>query len=307
MTGNERDYVGYAGVIPDIQWPNGGRVALSIVVNYEEGAEHGVDFGDQADETVAEFGYGMLAAPDGSNRAAVSFFEYGSRAGIWRLLRILARYEVKATLFACAVAVERNPAVGKAALASGHEICCHGYRWENHFSFDAGEERTRIRAALDSLERTTGVRPVGIFVNKGVTQNTRRIIVDEGLIYDSNSYGDDVPFFVTVGGVRHLVLPYAADTNDTRYWTSPGISSSRDYGEYLCDTLDVLIEEAVDSPRMMTVGLHARISGRPGRAAAFERFIKHAKAKNGVWIARRDEIARWWIQAAGTQSAGPPA
>jgi len=296
VTGNERDYVGYADQIPAINWPGGRRVAVSIVVNYEEGAEHGKDFGDPIDETVGEFGYGMVSAPDGRNRAAVSFFEYGSRAGIWRLLNLLRRYEVKATIFACAIAFETNPAVGQSAVARGHEICCHGYRWENHFAFDADEERVRIRAALDSLQKTTGVRPVGIFVNKGVTENTRRIIVDEGLLYDSNSYADDVPFFVTVSGRRHLVVPYAADTNDTRYWTSPGITSSRDYGDYLCDTLNVLVDEAGDTPRMMTVGLHARISGRPGRAAALVRFIEHAKSLDTVWIARRDEIARWWIQ-----------
>jgi peptidoglycan/xylan/chitin deacetylase (PgdA/CDA1 family) len=295
MTDNERDYIGYGNRIPEITWPDKNRLAVSIVLNYEEGSEHSVEVGDPSDETAGEWGNFSTMGPSGRDESVASFFEYGSRMGVWRLLRILQRHQVSATIFACAVAFERNPAVAKACVAAGHEICTHGYRWEDHFSFSEEEERKRIRMALDSLERTCGVRPVGIFVNKGNTKNTRRIIVDEGLIYDSNSYAEDVPYRVRVGDRDHLVLPYSADTNDVRYWTSPGFVAGDAFCSYLCDTLNVLLEEATTSPRMMSIGLHMRISGRPARALALDRFITYAKSKPGVWFARRDEIARWWL------------
>jgi len=296
MTGNERDYIGYADRVPEIAWPEGKRLAVSLVINYEEGSQLSIDAGDSSDDSsMGEFGTFSTRAPDGSDVTIGSLFEYGSRVGVWRLLKVLQRHQVPATIFACAVAFERNPAVARAFVDHGHEICTHGYRWEDHYAFSADEERARIRMSLDSLERTSGVRPVGIFVNKGVTAHTRRIAVEEGLIYDSNSYSEDAPYFVRVGERDHLVLPYSGDTNDIRYWTSPGFVSGEHYCNYLCDTLDVLLEEAVASPRMMSVGLHVRISGRPARARALERFIVHAKGKPGVWFARRADIARWWL------------
>lgn len=295
MTGNRRDYIGYANRIPEITWPNGNRVAVSLVLNYEEGSEHSVDAGDPSDESMGEFGSFSTKAPNGRDVTVASLFEYGSRAGVWRLLRLLQKHQVPATVFACAVAFECNPAVAKAFVAQGHEICTHGYRWEDHYAFSAEEEKKRIRMSLDSLERTTGVRPVGIFVNRGITEHTRRIIVEEGLIYDSNSYSEDVPYRVRVGDRDHLVLPYSCDTNDIRYWTMPGFVTGEHFSSYLCETLDALLEEAVTSPRMMSVGLHVRISGRPARARAVDRFISYAKTRPGVWFARRDEIARWWL------------
>jgi allantoinase len=293
---DQRDYVGYADQVPRIKWPDGKTVALSFVINYEEASERSVDDGDASDETVGELGNFSTAAPDGRNVTVASFFEYGSRVGVWRLLRILARHRVPATIFACAVALERHPAVAKALVAAGHEICSHGYRWEDHYAFTPDEERKRIRASLDSLERTTGCRPVGMFVNRGTTQATRQILVDEGLIYDSNSYSEDAPYYVRVGNRDHLVLPYSADTNDVRFWTTPGFVTGDQYQSYLRDTLDVLLEEATDSPRMMSVGLHARIVGRPARARALDRFIQYAKERPGVWLARREDIARWWLE-----------
>ena len=296
MTGNERDYIGYANRVPQIKWPGGNRLAVSLVLNYEEASEHSIDDGDAADETVGELGNFSTTSPRGRNPTVASFFEYGSRVGVWRLLDILRRNQVHATVFACALALERHPAVAQAFVGAGHEIANHGYRWEDHYGFSPEEERTRIRMAQASLERTTGQRPVGIFVNRGLTEVTRQIIVEEGLIYDSNSYSEDVPYFVRVGERDHLVLPYSADTNDVRFWTTPGFVSGDHYLSYLCDTLDVLLEEATESPRMMSVGLHTRIVGRPARARALERFIAYAQGKAGVWFARRDEIARWWLQ-----------
>ena len=297
MTGNERDYIGYAERVPGITWPDGRRVAVSLVVNYEEGSERSVDAGDEVDESgMGEFGNFSTRAPNGRDMTSGSLFEYGSRAGVWRLLKIFERQQVPATIFACAVAFERHPELARAFVARGHEICTHGYRWEDHYAFSPDEERKRIRMSLDSLERTSGQRPVGIFVNRGMTDHTRRIIVEEGLIYDSNSYSDDVPYYVRVGDRDHLVVPYAGDTNDVRFWVTPGFITGEHYASYLCETLDALLAEAVTSPRMMSVGLHVRITGRPARARALERFIAHAKSKTGVWFARRVDIARWWLE-----------
>lgn len=302
MTGNERDYIGYADRIPDIRWPGGNRVAVSLVLNYEEGSERSIDAGDPADDAgPGDFGSFSTAAPNGRDVTIGSMFEYGSRAGVWRLLKMFHRQQVPVTIFACAVAFERNPEVARAFVTQGHEICTHGYRWEDHYAFSPEEEQRRIRMSLDSLEQTSGMRPVGIFVNRGLTEHTRRIIVEEGLIYDSNSYSEDVPYFVRVANREHLVVPYSCDTNDVRYWTTPGFVTGEQYCGYLCDTLDVLLEEAVGAPRMMSVGLHARISGRPARARALDRFVSYAKGRPGVWFARRADIARWWLDHAAAR------
>lgn len=298
MSGERRDYIGYADRLPAIAWPGGNRLAVSLVLNYEEGSEKSVEAGDPADESMGELGSFLMLAPNGRNPTVASFFEYGSRAGAWRLLRILKRHAVPATVFACAVAFERHPEIARAFVAEGHEICNHGYRWEDHFSFTADEERRRVRLAQDSLARTTGTRPVGIFVNKGTTEHTRRILVEEGFLYDSNSYAEDAPYYLRIGERNHLVLPYSCDTNDVRFWTTPGFVTGQDYSGYLCETLDMLLAEATSSgsARMMSVGLHMRIAGRPARALAVDRFIAYAKAQPGVWFARRDEIARWWLE-----------
>jgi len=292
-----RDYIGYSDRVPTITWPDNNRLAVSLVLNYEEGSERSIEAGDAADESVGELGSFAMQAPNGRNPTIASFFEYGSRVGAWRLLRILRRQDVKATVFACAVAVDRHAEMARAFVAAGHEICNHGYRWEDHFSFSAEEEAERIRRAQDLLERSTGIRPVGMFVNKGTTEHTRQILVEQGFLYDSNSYAEDAPYYVEIGDRKHLVLPYSCDTNDVRFWTTPGFMTGEAYCNYLCETLDVLLEEASTSGsvRMMSVGLHMRITGRPARARAIEQFIIHAKAQQGVWFARRDEIARWWL------------
>lgn len=290
----DRDFVGYAGNPPHVEWPDGARLALSIVVNYEEGSEQSIAFGDPADEPVGEWGNFQLG-PGVRNYTIESFTEYGSRVGMWRLFDLLDRHEAKATIFACAVALERNPLVASAIVERGHEVCSHGYRWEDHLGMTREEDRRRIAMAVESLERTTGVRPVGWFARNGLTMQTRELLVDAGFIYDSNAYNEDVPYFIAVGDREHLLLPYSSDTNDNRYWRPPGFVTPDMYFSYLRETLDCLLTEAQEVPKMMSVGLHARISGRPARSLAVHRFLTYAKSQPGVWIARRDEIARWWL------------
>lgn len=293
----ERDFVGYAGSPPAVEWPGGARLALSVVVNYEEGSEQSIAFGDPADEPQGEWGNFALGTGV-RNYTVESFTEYGSRAGVWRVLDVLERHDVKATFFACALALERNPPVARAIVERGHEVCSHGYRWEDHFGMSREEDLARIRQAVESFERTTGVRPVGWYARNGLTDQTRELLVQEGFLYDSNAYNEDVPYFIEVSGRRHLVLPYSADTNDTKYWRPPGFVTPHMFTAYLNDTLDCLLEEAERVPKMMSVGLHVRISGRPARSLALDRFLDYARSRPGVWFARRDEIARCWLEAA---------
>ncbi len=296
MTGNDRDFIGYGRTPPAIEWPGGARLALSIALNYEEGSEHSRSFGDAYDEPSGEWS-GYVSPPTSHrNRVVESIMEYGSRVGVWRLLDILNEYQVRGTFFACAMAFEKNPIVAKAAIERGHEVCSHGYRWEDHYDLDEEQERERIALAALSLERTTGVRPVGWYSRHGFTDHTRRLLVEAGFLYDSNAYNDELPYWVRVGDKQHLVVPYTPDVNDVRFWTAPGFITADDFFAYLRDSFDTLLKASARVPRMMSVGLHMRIAGRPGRAVALERFLDYARSKPGVWFARRDEIARWWIE-----------
>ncbi|MFC0453352.1 MULTISPECIES: polysaccharide deacetylase family protein [Rhodococcus] len=290
----QRDYVGYAGKPPVLEWPGGNRLALSIVLNYEEGSERTVREGDGVDETICEWGEFDLG-PGVRNYTIESFTEYGSRAGVWRLLDLFDKHQIKTTFFACGMALEKNPSVAKAIASRGHEVCSHGYRWEDHLNLNRDDDRARIRLAADSLERTTGVRPTGWFAKNGLKDQTRELLVEEGFLYDSNEYNEDVPYFIEVNGQPHLILPYSSDTNDFRYWRAPGFVNANEYFTFLKDSLDVLLAESATVPKMMSVGLHNRISGKPARSLAVDRFIEYAKTQPGVWIARRDEIAQWWL------------
>lgn len=290
-----RDLVGYGASPPTGTWPNGARLAISIVVNYEEGSERSHAMGDPDQESMTEWGnYPM--PPEIRNLAMESMYEYGARVGIWRLLEIMKAAEVKATFFACAVALEHNPEVAKVAVDDGHEICSHGYRWEEVFRLSEEEERERIGLAVQSFEKTCGRRPVGWYCRYGPSARTRRLVVEEGgFLYDSDAYNDDTPYFVQVGGQRHLVVPYTPDINDFCFWNSPGFVQARDMYEYMRESFDVLYAEAARYPRMMSVGLHPRIIGRAGRVRALKWFIDHAKQYPDIWFATREEIARAWI------------
>ncbi|MBX5452748.1 MAG: allantoinase PuuE [Acidobacteriia bacterium] len=295
----QRDLVGYANTPPRGRWPNGSRLAVSIVVNYEEGSERSLAMGDPDQEAMTEWGnYPM--PPHIRNLAMESMYEYGARVGVWRILEMLAEAGVHATFFACALAFEQNPAVARAAVDAGHEICSHGYRWEEVFRLSEQEEREHIRLAVESFQKTCGKRPVGWYCRYGASTRTRRLVVEEGgFLYDSDAYNDDVPYFVEVSGKRHLVVPYTPDINDFCFWNSPGFVQADDFFIYLKESFDVLYAEAARYTRMMSIGLHPRIIGRPGRIRGLRRFIDYAKQFPDVWFATREEIARAWLQQYG--------
>ena len=287
------DFIGYGENPPNIVWPNKAKIAISVVVNYEEGSEYSLLDGDTHHETNNE-----VPSPVPLNQRDLfneSFFEYGSRVGVWRLLNLFERYGVKTTFYCCAVALERNPEVARAIVGRGHEVCGHGYRWQEYHSMDRDSELDSIRRTVESLERTTGVRPVGWFTRYGPSLNTRELVAgEEGFIYDSCSMNDDLPYFVRVNEGPWLVVPYSFETNDARFWRG-GLVSVNDFFEYLKDTFDCLYEEGQSYPKMMSVGLHCRITGRPARSRAVQRFLEYASGFPDVWFARRDEIASHWL------------
>lgn len=263
-------------------------------MNYEEGAEYSILDGDCNRETNNE-----VPSPLPINQrdlANESVFEYGSRVGIWRLLDRLARYDIKATFFCCALALERNPHVGPAIVKAGHEVFGHGYRWEEYFKMDVQSEREAIQKTINSLKQTTGVRPLGWYVRYGPSEHTRELIVEEGgFIYDSMSYNDDLPYYTKVADKKWLVVPYSLEVNDTKFWRG-GMISPSDFYESMKNTFDVLYEEGATYPKMMSIGLHCRISGKPSRIKVVEDFIEYALSHSGVWFARRLDIARWWLE-----------
>jgi allantoinase len=293
----ERDFVGYGRNVPQVRWPNNARIAISIVVNYEEGSEYSLLDGDSQHETNSEVPSSV--PPNQRDLFNESFFEYGSRVGVWRLLDLFDKYQVKTTFFCCALALERNPEVAKEIVAQGHEVCGHGYRWEEYHRMGREGERQAIGKTIASLQRTTGQRPLGWFTRYGPSVHTRDLVVEEGgFLYDSSAFNDDFPYFVTVQNKPWLVIPYSFETNDARFWRG-GLVSVSDFYEYLKDTFDCLYEEGQTHPKMMSVGLHCRIAGRPARSRAVQRFLQYAQGFPGVWFARRIDIARWWLEHYG--------
>ncbi len=289
----DRDFVGYGAQPPRVRWPGDARVAVSLVVNYEEGSEHSFAFGDPVQEPYKEY---PKTLPDGvRDFGNESAYEYGSRAGFWRVMRIFRHHGIPVTFYCCAVALERNLEAAKAIADEGHEVCCHGYRWEELYRKSEEEERADLHKAVESLRRTTGQRPLGWYSRYAPSEHTRRLLMEEGgFEYDSDSYADDLPYYTQVGGKPWLVVPYTLETNDMKFWANAAFSTGRDFAEHMIDTLDVLWEEGAECPKTMSVGLHLRIIGRPGRAKALEQFIRHAKEKGGVWFARRIDIANAW-------------
>lgn len=293
---HERDFIGYANRPPHPRWPNGARIAVQIVMNYEEGSEYSIPDGDGISESYLTEVPGATLGPGTRDLIVESVYEYGSRAGFWRLMRIFAEREIKVTVFGAALALERNPAAAAAIREAGHEVCSHGWRWIGFQSMSEDDEREQMRRAVASIERTTGTRPYGWYCRYAPSLNTRRLVVEEGgFLYDSDAYNDDLPYWVAVTGKPHLVIPYTLDVNDMKFSVAPGFSSPSGYFEYMRDAFDVLYREGKTQPKMMSVGLHARLAGRPGRAAALERFLDHVQQHDDVWICRRVDIARHWI------------
>ncbi len=289
-----RDMVGYGPNPPVVEWPEGAKIAVSMVVNYEEGAEYSTLDGDPRGETAGESP--SPAGPGQRDLANESFFEYGSRVGVWRIMDILDAYGVKATFYCCALALERNPLVGPAIVQRGHEVFGHGNRWEEYYNMDKETERAAIRNAVESITRTTGQRPLGWYTRYGPSINTRELVVEEGgFLYDCNAYNDDLPYYTLVNGKNWLVIPYSLEVNDFKFWRGELIRPS-DFFEAARSCFDTLYQEGDTHPKMMSVGLHCRIIGKPSRAAGLKQFLEYANSKPGVWFARRIDIARWWME-----------
>jgi peptidoglycan/xylan/chitin deacetylase (PgdA/CDA1 family) len=291
-----RDYVGYGPTAPPVSWPSRASVALNIVVNYEEGSETSYPAGDNRNEGLGELP-GSSMKLGYRDLAVESVYEYGSRSGIWRLLRMFDEYQLRVTFFASAVALARNPAVGHRIAEAGHEACAHGWRWNESWTLTRDQERQQIAWAIESIRQTCGERPLGWYCRYGPSVHTRELLVDEGgFVYDSDAYNDDLPYFVTVAGTRHLVVPYSLATNDGGFVRPVGFARPSDYFDRQRRALDELRREgAAGRAKMMSVGLHPRWVGQAARASALRDFIEYALGADDVWIARRIDIAQWWL------------
>jgi len=288
--------VGYGPRPPKPKWPGSARVALQFVLNYEEGAENSVLHGDKASEAFLSEIVGAQPLEGVRHMSMESIYEYGSRAGVWRLLSLFARYELPLTVFGVAMAMERNPSAVDAFLKAKHEVASHGWRWISYQYVPLEVEREHMQRAIEIHRRLTGERPLGWYTGR-TSPNTRRLVVEDGgFVYDADDYNDDLPWYDTryrdKSGKPQLVVPYTLDANDMRFATAQGFNSGDDFFNYLKDSFDVLYAE---EGRMMSVGLHCRLVGRPGRAAALEKFIRYVRGKK-VWVARRIDIARHWLK-----------
>ena len=295
VPGPPRDLVGYGRHVPRVRWPDDARVAVNFVINMEEGSEVQMSADGRNEAILGELPPLGLEG-DYRDLALESVYEYGSRAGIWRLQRLFDDRHVPVTLYAAAVAIERNPEIAAWVRDSEHDLCSHGWRWEEVWRLSRDEERAHLRAAVKSFEATCGKRPLGWYCRYGPSVHTRELVVEEGgFVYDSDAYNDDLPYFVEVAGRRHLVIPYTLTYNDARFVTVGGYGSPVDFVDQLKRGLDHLWEEGATHPRMMSVGLHPRLAGQAARASALAEFIDYARRKGGVWLARRIDVARWWL------------
>jgi allantoinase len=289
-----RDLVGYGRHPPDPQWPGGARLAVNFVINVEEGSEPSVPDGDGHSESGLTEATSSTVPRGTRDLAAESMFEYGSRVGFWRLMRIFQERDLPLTVFGCALALERNPEAAAAIRELGHDVCCHGWRWVEHWLLSEEQEREHIRRAITSLERTVGGRPLGWYCRYGPSVNTRRLLVEEGgFLYDSDAYNDELPYWCRVADRPHLVVPYSLTNNDGKL--ARGVfATADDYVAFMRDAFDLLYEEGARQPKMMSIGLHLRVIGHPARAAGLIRLIDHIAGKPDVWITRRLEIAQHW-------------
>jgi putative urate catabolism protein len=286
-----RDLVGYGATPPDPHWPGGARVALSFVLNYEEGGENTPLEGDPASEAFLHEVVGAPATVGRRNLNTESMFEYGSRVGFWRVHRLFTAHGLPLTVYAVGQALQRNPEAARAMIDAGWEVASHGWRWIDYLEMPVEEEREHMRRAVEAIEDACGVRPVGWYTGR-VSDHTRRLVVEDGgFLYDSDSYADELPYWVEVEGRRHLVIPYTLDANDFKFLLPNGFVTADDFTTYLVDALELLRTEG---GRMLSVGLHCRIIGRPGRAGALDRFLAYVRACDDVWVTTRAEIARHW-------------
>ena len=294
MSTDIRDFLGYGANPPDPRWPGGARVAVSFVVNVEEGAELSIIDGDERNEAVYEVTDEVKGDPDPCRD---THFEYGTRVGYHRIMRVLDAHGAASTLNACGRAIQRSPWLAQDAVARGHEVACHGWRWERHAGMEEARERATIARAVAAIRDACGTAPIGWHTRSAPSANTRRLLLEHGgFLYDSDAYSDDLPFFTRVGAARHLVLPYSFDTNDMHFHQgSQRFTTAAHFTEYCVDAYDALWAEGADHPRMLSIGLHLRMIGRAGRIAGLDRLLRHMRDKGGAWFARRDSIARHWI------------
>jgi allantoinase len=289
-----RDMAGYGPIPPQANWPGKARVAVQFVLNYEEGGEMNVLHGDTQSEIFLSEIVGALPFVGARHMSMESIYEYGSRVGVWRLLDLFRSKSVPLTLFAVAMALERLPKVAEVALKDGHEICSHGYRWINYHGMPIAQEREHMQHAIDIQKRITGTRPLGWYTGR-TSENTRALVAEEGgFLYDADDYSDDLPFWSRQVDTPHLIVPYTLDTNDMRFATPQGFNSGDQFFTYLKDAFDALYTEGETTPRMLSIGLHCRLIGRPARIQALARFIDYVQAHETVWLARRVDIARHW-------------
>lgn len=289
-----RDFVGYGATPPNVRWPGGARLAVNFVLNYEEGAQYSLADGDgRTDTALTEVAQARVPVGE-RDLAAESMFEYGSRVGFWRLLRFFQAQRVPVTVFAAAQALERNPAATAAIAGSDWDVVCHGWRWIEHYLLDEATEREHIARAHAALTQLLGRPPQGWYCRYAPSVNTRRLLVEHGgFAYDSDAYNDEVPYWVTVAGRPHLVVPYSLATNDAKLVGGP-LVTGRAFGEFLIDSAREMLDGDVAVPRMMSVGMHPRILGQPGRLAGLRTFVDYLRTRGDVWIARRGDIATHW-------------
>jgi len=288
-----RDFVGYGPNPPDPKWPGGARVAVNFVMNYEEGSEASVQDGEGYTEVGLSESSTSAAGLKGRDLGGESMFEFGSRVGFWRIMRAFQERGLPLTVFGCALALERNPLAAEAIRKSGFDVCCHGWRWVRHFDLSEEVEREHIAKAVASLKLTVGERPFGWYCRYAPSVNTRRLLVEEGgFTYDSDYYGEELPFWQTVEGKPHLVVPYTLTNNDGKY--AAGMVHADQWFGLLRDAFDVLYQEGATAPKMMSVGLHMRLIGHPGRIAGLWRFLDHVRKHKDVWVTRRLDIANHW-------------
>jgi len=293
-----RDLIGYGEHPPQAQWPGQARIALQFVLNYEEGGENSVLHGDAGSEQFLSEMFNPASYPE-RHLSMESIYEYGSRVGVWRLLREFEKRALPLTVFGVAMALQRHPELTQAFVELNHEIACHGWRWIHYQSMHEDQERQHMETGMDIIQRLTGERPSGWYTGRD-SPNTRRLVADYGgFEYDSDYYGDDLPFWLNVrksdGALApHLVVPYTLDCNDMRFALPQGFSHGDEFYEYLRDSFDLLYAEGDEAPKMMSIGMHCRLLGRPGRMRALQRFLDHVEKHERVWVCRRVDIARHW-------------
>ena len=289
-----RDMIGYGRTPPDPRWPGGARIAVQFVINYEEGGENTVLHGDPASEAFLSEIIGAAPLVGQRNLNMESIYEYGSRAGFWRLHRLFTSRQVPVTVYAVGMAIARTPDAGAAMAAAGWEVASHGWRWIDYQDVPEDIEREHIRLSIEAIAAATGERPVGWYTGR-ISPNTRRLVVEQGgFLYDADSYADDLPYWDMSHGRPHLIIPYTLDSNDMRFATAQGFNTGKQFFTYLRDAFDALYEEGAEAPKMLSIGLHCRLVGRPGRIVGLARFLDHVLAHDKVWVCRRADIARHW-------------